>query len=973
MSTMSTSGEGRMMSGAATEAAVAEQTRPDNRKQTEEATRPRLGAIAWWQQDGIAVALLALIAVATAAWSLRDIGRFIRGDWPTAFLPWYAYLGVRLRAFDIPGWNPYQFSGSPFIGDPSSGWMYLPAMLAYALLPALPATALFIAGHVVLSALAAYGLARLTGLGVSGAFVAGIAYAVPWLIFATSGMVLMFQVTTWLPVALIGVELARGPGTAVRRFGGLVLSGLAICQILAAWLGQGSYYALLLIGGWVAWRTLAAPPRGWSARQRIAGCIGIGLGILVIGVALNAAALLPRLDANARSNAPGGIYSGISGWIESRGGAPLALTARSLGGGFMEANWQYVGAAVIALALLAPFLALRWPPLIFWIAAPVVAIILLLPEQNLLKDAAFAAFPRFEALHLHLPERILLIVPLAASMLAGASVDALTHIPARVGWRSLLPMAAAVAIVGGAFALSQQGLLTRSAFITVLAASLVAGAAFVLPATWRAPLLPLALGAMILWDPTGRLLLAAPGPGAAPDRSLHAAVDGQVEAFLDHNGAAAFLHDATRDAPGRYAGFDPAALPDLDQTSDLPPQAYRNHWLGSTNWLLVLNWGSWFDLEDAQGYNPISIRRYGEYIDALNGHRQEYHEADIFPAGLRSPLLDLLNVRYLIVPADRAGQPELTKLLKAMPVVYQDQQVQIVENPAAYPRAWLVHQAQKATNDEILPLLSSGTIDPSTVAVLEGAAPPLATPPSPAQETVHYTRLSPEHFSVAVSTQAPALLMLSEIWDPGWTATVNGAPAAISRADYIFQAIPVPAGTSVVDVRYIPPYLNLGLAMTTGSAVLLALVAIWLFARERRSASLFGDDADATSTGDALSAVLAEEQRPAANSFVIASRRVALGSALAIVAIPIALIAATWEPLDPPPRGSRAAVADQFSPAGASSSDRDTSKGRPKNRKRDKEKRNKDNQREAKQKQRDKGQNASAAIATPDGNVPGSV
>ena len=359
------------------------------------------------RSDGTALALVIMIAAVVCSQALRDVSAFIRGDWPTAFLPWYSFLGERLRALDIPGWNPYQFSGSPFIGDPSSGWMYLPAMLVYALLPPLPATTLFIAGHVVLSAVAAYTFARLTGIGVSGAFVAGIAYAFPWLFFATSGMVLMFQVTTWLPVALIGVELARGMGTPLRRFGGLVLAGLAISQILAAWTGQGSYYALLLIGGWVAWRTLATPPCAWSARQRIGGCIGVGLGILMIGAALNAAALLPRLDANGRSNAPGGIYSGISGWLETKGGTSLAVTTRSLGGGFMEANWQYVGAAVIALALLAPFLVPRWPPLIFWLAIPIIAMILLFPEQNLLKDVTFATLPRFEALHTHLPERIL--------------------------------------------------------------------------------------------------------------------------------------------------------------------------------------------------------------------------------------------------------------------------------------------------------------------------------------------------------------------------------------------------------------------------------------------------------------------------------------------------------------------------------------------------------------------------------------
>ena len=56
-----------------------------------------------------------------------------RHDNLTAYLPWWSYLGERLAAGEIPGWNPHQFSGIPFLADPQSGWMYLPAMFAFTL------------------------------------------------------------------------------------------------------------------------------------------------------------------------------------------------------------------------------------------------------------------------------------------------------------------------------------------------------------------------------------------------------------------------------------------------------------------------------------------------------------------------------------------------------------------------------------------------------------------------------------------------------------------------------------------------------------------------------------------------------------------------------------------------------------------------------------------------------------------------
>src|SRR3954469_17945578 len=99
------------------------------------AVRPTTASFVARHPDALALTILLGIAVTVALYLAWDSTAFIRGDWPTMFLPNYSWLGERLRALDIPGWNPNQFSGTPFAGDPSSGWGYLLAMLVYAALP----------------------------------------------------------------------------------------------------------------------------------------------------------------------------------------------------------------------------------------------------------------------------------------------------------------------------------------------------------------------------------------------------------------------------------------------------------------------------------------------------------------------------------------------------------------------------------------------------------------------------------------------------------------------------------------------------------------------------------------------------------------------------------------------------------------------------------------------------------------------
>lgn len=90
----------------------------------------------------------------------------------------------------------------------------------------------------------------------------------------------------------------------------------------------------------------------------------------------------------------------------------------------------------------------------------------------------------------------------------------------------------------------------------------------------------------------------------------------------------------------------------------------------------------------------------------------------------------------------------------------------------------------------------------------------------------------------AVVTMAfayPALgggfLIVSENELAGWSATVDGQPAVVGRADYTLIGVPLSAGARVVDLRYTEPMAATGLVIT-GVAFVVALT--WLGTGVRR-------------------------------------------------------------------------------------------------------------------------------------------
>lgn len=136
--------------------------------------------------------------------------------------------------------------------------------------------------------------------------------------------------------------------------------------------------------------------------------------------------------------------------------------------------------------------------------------------------------------------------------------------------------------------------------------------------------------------------------------------------------------------------------------------------------------------------------------------------------------------------------------------------VKIYENLDVLPRAFLVHEAVVAADDEMaLALMQAPEFNPAETVVLDGE--PLLTPHPPQKpESVTLSRYEPARIEVKVRADAPGYLVLSDAWYPGWQATVDDERVKIYRADVLFRAVAVDAGEHRVVFTFRPASVRAG-------------------------------------------------------------------------------------------------------------------------------------------------------------------
>jgi hypothetical protein len=219
---------------------------------------------------------------------------------------------------------------------------------------------------------------------------------------------------------------------------------------------------------------------------------------------------------------------------------------------------------------------------------------------------------------------------------------------------------------------------------------------------------------------------------------------------------------------------------------------------------------------------------------------QDYHDAQILPGGLASPLLNILNARYIVVPNVAIGarpREDMLTLLALYPEVFRNETVRVLENPDALPRTWLVHEAVIMPEQEIAAYIAEPGFDPAKTVVLGSESGPLAmaVPENPAAESVEIVSYSEDTVVLSVTATADGAVVLSETYDKGWHATVDGVAVPVEEAYGVIRAVPVSAGTHEIVLTYDPWSLRYGFYLSLAAAVLSLGVIGWFAVRKRES------------------------------------------------------------------------------------------------------------------------------------------
>jgi hypothetical protein len=161
--------------------------------------------------------------------------------------------------------------------------------------------------------------------------------------------------------------------------------------------------------------------------------------------------------------------------------------------------------------------------------------------------------------------------------------------------------------------------------------------------------------------------------------------------------------------------------------------------------------------------------------------------------------------------------------------------VKIYENLDTLAQAHLVHDSVWVNGDDAaLAAMASADFDPATTVVLDRESAlsssdegPLAGANCETQlERVRIAVDSPELLEATVETCAPALLVVSRAWYPGWEAWVDGERSPVLRANLLLSAIPLDQGSHVISYRFRPTIVRTGAIMSLLSALFVAIASV---------------------------------------------------------------------------------------------------------------------------------------------------
>jgi hypothetical protein len=586
------------------------------------------------------------------------------------FEPWLAFSVQRLHAGALPLWNPDAMLGAPFFGNMQSAIFY-PGNWLYFLWPDALTLALRAGIKLFLAALGMYLLARqVLRVGPVAAALAAVAFTfgafmTVWLLYSQTSVVALLPWCWWATARL----LARPGPRGVALLAGLVALALFAGQ------PQAVVHLALATGLFALWLIVWIRPRRPARMLRDAA---LWAGAWGLGAAAGAIQMLPFVEYTSLSWAA--LLRTSLHVLSSTPPLPFAYVwtlfspdlygnpAQHTGWGpinYNESN-TYIGILPLILVPCA-WLAgdrlqrsLRWFLLVLVLLA--VAVVYRAPVVQSLVDAV-------PVLDVAQNQRLLLVVQFALALLAALGAEAL---PASLaaGWRR-----PALMLTGGVLGVLGLGVVVP----WVLAHGyfqVPPAAAYPQPLRlWQSSLLrsvawllagSLVLGLVVgLWRARPRLA-----------RGLFALLPLVLAADL---WAVHGNYNPTVAAQDYY----PATA--VTRFLQQQPGVFRSVGL---DWTLMPNTGMFYGLADLGGYDSLEPRLYHDLAAQLDPTRGTRINPDPFHH-IQSPLLNLLNVRYVVAPPGT----DPNYVTDVAPNINADQVTAAIEGAAQVGQTFVSQQA----------------------------------------------------------------------------------------------------------------------------------------------------------------------------------------------------------------------------------------------------------------------------------------
>jgi len=279
-------------------------------------------------------------------------------------------------------------------------------------------------------------------------------------------------------------------------------------------------------------------------------------------------------------------------------------------------------------------------------------------------------------------------------------------------------------------------------------------------------------------------------------------------------------------------------FPKTELSAWLQQNAGINRFWGYGYGTIASNVATGINVYDIQGYDPLYPKQYAEFIglsqegtlpDKFNDQNRSnatvapgFGKTGFMENPYRLRILNLGSVRYILDRVEN-GSTQETFPPNQFNQVGTMNDWKILESSNALPRAFLVNDYTIATSrKEQATILMQPSFNPKTTALLE-ENPPFKASINQSSGAAVLQSYEPNKIIIQTQSSTSSILIVTDTYYPGWTATIDRTRTSIKRVDYTYRAIFVPEGEHVITMRFEPLSFRIGIWVSIGS--ILTLVA----------------------------------------------------------------------------------------------------------------------------------------------------